>query len=582
MGDYLIVSWGPASAANASADALRTRAVAAGMTVSNLGGRTWLAVAGPSSPAILPVGTWRLIGQVFHREHRVIRTDTDQEPWSYERKLLARFWGRFVGVRISGEGEVAEILRDPCGGLDCFAWKASGLMFIASAVPDWLRLPGSWSIAFDRVAEAIHDPLLVWEGLLLDGPIAILPGTIQPAHLETPPTALWTPAAIVRRGAAETVTDAEAAAALTQALDDAVRALALAAGPLAAEVSGGLDSSLVAASLVRARKDVTPWINLYGAEAQSDERPYATALGAALGIDILSVPHASGPLNEADFAAISQGARPGLAGIDMHHDRDWARHLQTAGAQAIMTGRGGDSILLQGATADVFTDLWRARGWRALTSPALPGLARLNDRSIWSLIAGAQRPTEARLARRNEMITPIGQRTIPRWLTDCDDLGPAKILQIAGLIDGIGRQSPSLQTRAVNVLTPLLSQPVVETCLALPASQLVLGQRDRGLARFAFRDRLPPIITERRTKGEMSAIYGRMVADNLNFLRPWLLDGRLAEAGLINRAAAETMLSRDNLIWRGTYGEIMTAAAVEGWVRAWSERLRPLSRSTRH
>ena len=211
-----------------------------------------------------------------------------------------------------------------------------------------------------------------------------------------------------------------------------------------------------------------------------------------------------------------------------------------------------------------------------MTSPALTGLARLNERSIWSLIAGARRETEARPARRNELITPIAHRTVPRWLNDCDDLGPAKVLQIAGLIDGIGRQSPSLQTRTLSVLTPLLSQPVVETCLALPATQLVLGQRDRGLARFAFRDRLPSIISERRSKGEMSAIYGRMVADNLDFLRPWLLDGRLAEVGLIDRAAAEVLLSRDNLIWRGTYGEIMTVAAVEGWVRAWSQRLVPL------
>ncbi len=576
MGDYLIVSRGSASAVNARADALRDRAVAAGMTVSSLGERTWLAVDGPSPPATLVVGGWRLIGQVFHREHRIVRTDTDQEPWSYERKLFARFWGRFVGVRISAQGEVAEILRDPCGGLDCIAWEDDGLTIVASAVPAWLPVPRSWCIAFDRVAQALHDPLLVWEDLLLDGPVAIFPGTIQPAPLETPPTALWSPAAIVRRGAAEPVADAEAAASLTMSLDDAVRALALAAGPLAAEVSGGLDSSLVAASLIRVREDVAPWINLYGAEAQSDERPYAIALGAALGIDILSVPHATGPLTETDFQAISRGVRPGLAGIDMHHDRDWSDRLRTAGATAIMTGRGGDSILLQGATADVFTDLWRTRGWRSLTSPALTGLARLNERSIWSLIAGARRETEARPARRNELITPIAHRTVPRWLNDCDDLGPAKVLQIAGLIDGIGRQSPSLQTRTLSVLTPLLSQPVVETCLALPATQLVLGQRDRGLARFAFRDRLPPIISERRSKGEMSAIYGRMVADNLDFLRPWLLDGRLAEVGLIDRAAAEVLLSRDNLIWRGTYGEIMTAAAVEGWVRAWSQRLVPL------
>ena len=45
MGDYLIVSRGPASAASARADTLRSQAVAAGMTVSDLGDRAWLANA---------------------------------------------------------------------------------------------------------------------------------------------------------------------------------------------------------------------------------------------------------------------------------------------------------------------------------------------------------------------------------------------------------------------------------------------------------------------------------------------------------------------------------------------------------
>ncbi len=575
MSDYLIVSHAEGRELEARAAGLKARAADAGMTVSDLGERVWLAVRGPRPPATVVVGTWRLVGQIHHREHRVLDPDTDREPWSYERKLLARFWGRFVGVLISGDGEVAAILRDPCGGLDCVAWEDEGLTLVASFVPDWLPIPKAWSIAFDRVAHALHDPLLVWEDLLLDGPIAVRPGTVQPARLAIPAASLWSPAAIARRGAARPLSDANAASALALAIDDAVRGLALTAGPLAAEVSGGLDSSIVAASLVRVRRDVAPWINLYGAEAQSDERVYVAALGAALGIEPLCVPHATGPLGEAGLADISQGVRPGLAGLDIHHDRDWAARLEAAGVEAVISGRGGDSILVQGATAEVFTDVWRARGWRALLSRTLPGLAALNDQSVWSLIAGARRPSDARPPRSSGLIAPASPRPVPVWLQECEDLGPAKTQQISGVIDGIGRQAPSLQTRAVDVLTPLLSQPVVETCLSLPAEQLVLGCRDRGLARFAFRDRLPAVIVERRTKGEMSAVYGRMVADNLDFLRPWLLEGRLAAAGLIDRAAAETMLSRDNLIWRGTYGEIMTTAAVEGWVRNWQRRLQP-------
>lgn len=102
----------------------------------------------------------------------------------------------------------------------------------------------------------------------------------------------------------------------------------------------------------------------------------------------------------------------------------------------------------------------------------------------------------------------------------------------------MGRQSPSPSDDAVEALAPLLSQPVVETCLAVPAWTLA-GDRDRSLARLAFADRLPDRIRLRRSKGHMTSVYGRMLAAGLPRLRPWLLDGVLAQQGLIDRSLAE-------------------------------------------
>ncbi|MBA4001085.1 MAG: asparagine synthase, partial [Brevundimonas sp.] len=57
------------------------------------------------------------------------------------------------------------------------------------------------------------------------------------------------------------------------------------------------------------------------------------------------------------------------------------------------------------------------------------------------------------------------------------------------------------------------------------------------------------------------------------FLRPWLIEGRLAALGLIDRAAAEIELQPEALVWRGHYAVILTVAAYEGWVRTWEARL---------
>lgn len=73
----------------------------------------------------------------------------------------------------------------------------------------------------------------------------------------------------------------------------------------------------------------------------------------------------------------------------------------------------------------------------------------------------------------------------------------------------------------------------------------------------------------------MTQVYGRMIVDSLPFLRPWLMDGRLAALGVIDRDAADLELTRERFLWRGRYTAIMAAAAFEAWVRAWEPRLQP-------
>lgn len=76
----------------------------------------------------------------------------------------------------------------------------------------------------------------------------------------------------------------------------------------------------------------------------------------------------------------------------------------------------------------------------------------------------------------------------------------------------------------------------------------------------------------------MTRIYGRMVLSSLDVLRPWLLDGRLAASGLIDRARTEAALTEEALMWKGQSGAIIRAAAFEGWLRVWTRRFEALSR----
>jgi len=559
---------------------LAKKASAQGLVVSALNPRAWLALPSSSPATPVRVGGWTLIGDIFDRRSPVIPYAHPDDPWGYERKLMARFWGRYVGALFGAGDQLSALLRDPSGALECVAWSEKGLTIVAPTAFEWLikALRPAWRINSARLAQELHAVVTGTGALLIDGPTALEPGTVQPLPLERQALAVWTPADIARRSLWTSPDPHSAMEAIRSSIDEAVSGFASLPGALAAEVSGGLDSSIIASSLVRQKPDGQRlWINAYGSTPESDERAHVAILGQSLGFKPLSVPHVTGRMTPDWLAAMAGDFRPGLNGLDHPQDVAWARHVVDGGASALMTGKGGDSILFQAATTDVFTDLWKSRGWRALGHPDLAELAAGNEISIWSMIRTAVRYSAAGQTpprRAHPILSPLTEPFVGHpWLQDLDAFGPGKAFHIAGVADSVSHHGPSVLSRAVDVRHPLCSQPVVEACLALPTALLTAGGRDRGLARQAFREGLPDTIVNRRSKGEMTRIYGRLIVDNLDILRPWLIDGRLAALGLIDRATAETELTPEALIWRGQHSVILGIAALEGWTRLWEDRL---------
>lgn len=586
MGEYFIVatlSDDPASRARSRE--LADLALREGFTVTDLAATAWLAVGGPHPPATRRIGAWTLVGDVLTRHRPRFLPDRPGDPWDYERKMLARLWGRFIGVRFGPDRRLDAVLRDPSGALDGVLWEQDGLVLVASRARDWWleRLRPHWRIDVDRLAQALHDPLGGGGGLLLEGPVGLLPGTVQPLPLALPAEPLWTPALIAGRSLEAEPSPDAARARLRAALDEAVAGFAGLAGPLAAEVSGGLDSSLVAASLVRtAAAPMFAWLNAWGDTPESDERLPARAVGQALGFAPTCVPHVTRRLTPAALLEATAAFRPNVAVLDMAHDQAWAEHIEAAGATALMTGKGGDSIFVQAPSADVFVDLWRRKGWAALRSPDMAELAASNEISLWTMVAAARRHRlhgHRAPSWSHPVLTPLARPPEPHpWLRDLEAFGPAKAFQIAGVADSVSHNSPTALTDRIDVRHPLGAQPVIEACLALPTWVLTTGGRDRGLARTAFRDRLPETVLGRRSKGDMTRLYSRILVDNLPMLRPWLIEGRLAALGLIDPVAADAELTPETLVWRGQYAPLLAVIAFEGWVRNWERRLGPADR----
>jgi asparagine synthase (glutamine-hydrolysing) len=148
MGDFVLVFHDGASGSAGLWDRLRDRALGAGMTVKAFGPTGWLAVGGVHPPRVTVVGAWTLIGDVINRSRPELVSGAD-DPLDYERKMMRRFWGRFVGVKCAASGRPAAVMRDPSGALEAVTWKQDGLIVIASGAALWLldTLRPDWSRA---------------------------------------------------------------------------------------------------------------------------------------------------------------------------------------------------------------------------------------------------------------------------------------------------------------------------------------------------------------------------------------------------------------------------------------------------
>lgn len=575
---YIALSWENCGDVAARARRIREEAYRRGFRGLEASTRSWLGTLASRPLAFKPLGADGVVlGEVFPSSNTkapLAKEAPSQAAWC--QNLARSYWGRHVALFRDAVGKTRAVYRDPSGGLEAFVWETNGLQVVAASTPDWLLdlapIPGS--LDWERVGRFLVDPMEALGAPAFAGLQAAAPG--QLTYLEGGgKETIWTPVSFVKD---PVVCPIEAQRGLRERLDACIAMSAGRVGPLAAEASGGLDSAIVAGALKAADMPVGLWLNVYADAPETDERAYALALAGHLNLPITAVRRPEISFSSALFEDQALHPRPSQNLRDVAFDSLVADICRKRGVAALMTGKGGDALFFQMETAAAFEDLWHERAWLSLLSPVWPQVARRARRSVWSILQEARgRANDDDRASGGflspELVSTLRSkpRSLP-WVADLESMGPGKRLQISALASGIAFHGPSRRTEAVDLLHPLLSQPLVEWGLRISVPVLTAGGHDRALARAAFADRLPDAIRQRQSKGRYDSYFNRQAAANLSFLRPYLLDGLLAKHGCFDRAALETALDRESLLWRGGGSELIGAAALEGWVRRWSSR----------
>jgi asparagine synthase (glutamine-hydrolysing) len=518
---------------------------------------------GPGSPlkARLVHRRHVLIGEYCWRERALSAViGGSRDPVDLGRGAVGAGWGRYI-LAWGTDDDRLGLLRDPSGAIDCLAWRRGGLRVAADQLPPEidLLLPEAIAIDWPVLGEIADQP-----GLLTDRPplremTSVTPGDVVLVGDRMEAHAVWRPADACRGRSWDDSPDG-----LRRVVDGAVAGVSEGHSILLGEISGGLDSAIVSSSLTAVGGGAkASYVNYFGDWAEGDERAYAKAAAAKSGARLAMARKPVAPITPEMLAPLGWGFRPALHGVDVAYDDDMARRIRRLGATALITGQGGDAVFFQAPDPQVVIDRHRREGLRGLDPRYWAEVGRWTRHSAWTLGGLALWPPRPS--------NPVRRRH--PWLEGADDMPPAKRGQILRLANCQLFWSDCRRSRAAELLHPLLTQPVIEHVMAVPADRLILGVRDRGLARVAFSGRLPSSILERRDKGDLSQFYGRVVLSSLAELRPFLLDGLLSEHRLIDRVDLERELTPERVVWSPLSNRPLLLAVLETWARHWTERL---------
>jgi asparagine synthase (glutamine-hydrolysing) len=158
------------------------------------------------------------------------------------------------------------------------------------------------------------------------------------------------------------------------------------------------------------------------------------------------------------------------------------------------------------------------------------------------------------------------------WNSPVEDIPPGKRLHAFSMTRPSLFRDPLGGRPQIDIINPLVSQPVMELCLRIPTWIHAAGGRDRAVERDAFAADLPPEIVSRRWKGGADQHQDALLAGNLRLVRELLLDGQLVKQGILERKRVEACLSGSVTRHRAHATEVFGYVCTEAWLRHWAPR----------
>ena len=513
------------------------------------------------------------------------RSDTEVIVHAYEQwgaEAFRRFNGQWaVALWDAVRGELV-LARDPFGVRPLYVMPHGGRLFFASEVKAIFAADPSLPRALDP--DGLDQVFTFWT--------TVAPRTVFAGVSEVEPgtTRVYSPGRVQTFRSYEPAFPGEGVAGFTGTLDDAVeevrtglhRATSLrmlrADVPVGSYLSGGLDSSLIAALGLRAKGSKFSTFSLRFADAEYDETVHQRAMAAHLGSD-----HHEVLVGREDIARV-------FPDVIRHAERPvlrtapaplflLSRLVRDTGIKVVLTGEGADEMF---AGYDVFREARVRRFWarqpastrrprllerlypylerspvtqqamarqffgRHLDRASLPGFGH---EPRWRSAAALKRlfaPDVRHAAGGDPAATLLA--SLPPGFAGWTPLAQDQFLEVHTLLSGYLLSSQGdrmLMANSVEGRFPFLDRDVAALAESLPAAYKLRVLDEKHVLKRAAAGLVPPSILVRKKQPYRAPDALSFAADEA---REWIADvaspAALAEAGIFNPAAAAALIDK--------------------------------------
>ncbi|HWK50303.1 MAG TPA: asparagine synthase C-terminal domain-containing protein [Steroidobacter sp.] len=502
------------------------------------------------------------------------------------RWLVEHTWGNYVAVLRDPAAHRTWVLKDPTGNLPCFATSFQSVQVVFGNIAD---LVSTQLFKFTINERYLRDRVLhgsVPDQRALNEVQTIHRGEcVELGQTDQPGVFHWQPLRFVETSTA--IEDpAFAARAVRSTVRSCTRTLCSDHESILHRLSGGLDSSIIAACLAdlpapprlacytyftpSGRSDERPWARLAASRYRLQHEEHAITADQIPLPKVMSLP----PLIE-PTASLGYLLRSSL-------EHQIAREHR---ATAVFCGDGGDSGFCGDTFAYAVSEYLHRHGLGPQALRLAARVAGLTEESTWTVMMKSLRRWRRGAGMEHQRKTVMSVATLvdeelrasyaavssfPHpWLAHLPTVPWPLVRRLGTLLATPEFYNVAAGIDAPEVLAPLYSQPAMELLLRIPVDVHFQDGRERGLARQAFANDVPAEIIRRHWKDRAPGIADRLVERHREFLRELPLDGVLVEARLLNRKAVEEALS-ERVSKSAIYpGELLRHLDVEVWARSW-------------